>query len=418
MPVEDHKEHDDLFEDQLGEALLHAGGDYETDRRALVAAGTARGRTLLRRRRAAIAAGVAAVALVGVGGSLLVPSGGDGGGRQTVAAGRPTPPPPSENDGEISAADLISTLKGLLPKGEFREEQGRGVGARPGPYAQLVYDDGKGGGAVSVGLGRVEPGSEQARELASCPDRIAIPYDHCTATVLADGSTLTLFQGYEYPDRRVDTKWWHADFVSPLGHHVDVSEWNAEAEKDAPETRDEPPLSMAQLTKVATATAWRKAIDAIPKDPRQVPQAPSSDPDGGAVRHTLVSLLPKGVTVVTKGSPQDGFADLVLDDGKGRSLVQINVQPRMSDVEGELFGSDAEVLPDGTKVVSHQEPGEKGGAGVVMWTVDTIRPDGLRVVVSAFNAGDQHSAATRDTPALTMKQLRAIATSAKWKKLV
>ncbi|MDX3073471.1 hypothetical protein [Streptomyces sp. MI02-7b] len=417
MPIEDHKEHDHLFEDRLGEALVHASGDYETDRRALVAAGTARGRKLLRRRRAAIAAGVAAVALVGVGGSLLVPSGGDGGGGQSMAAARPTPPPPSENDGEISAADLVRTLKGLLPEGEFREEQGRGVGPRMMPYAQVVYDDGKGGGAVSVGLNRVEPHSEQVREATACPDRIAVPYDRCASTELADGSRLMLFQGYEYPDRRVDTKWWHAVLVSPQGHQVDVSEWNAEAEKDAPETRDEPPLTMAQLTKIATAPAWRKAIDVIPREHRPAPPAPPSQPDGAAVRNTLVSLLPKGVTVVTKGQGQDGFADLVLDDGKGRSLVQINVQPRMSDVEGELFGSGAEVLPDGTKVVSHQEPGEKGGAGVVMWTVDTIRTDGLRVVVSAFNSGDQHSAATRGTPALTMKQLRAIATSAKWKKL-
>ncbi|TXS34117.1 hypothetical protein EAO74_01265, partial [Streptomyces sp. gb1(2016)] len=35
------------------------------------------------------------------------------------------------------------------------------------------------------------------------------------------------------------------------------------------------------------------------------------------------------------------------------------------------------VLDDGTKVVTHQGPGEKGGAGVKMREVDTIRPDGL-----------------------------------------
>ena len=41
-----------------------------------------------------------------------------------------------------------------------------------------------------------------------------------------------------------------------------------------------------------------------------------------------------------------------------------------------------------------------------MWTVDTIRTDGTRVVVSAFNSGAQNTAATRDAPALTMEQLR------------
>jgi hypothetical protein len=87
----------------------------------------------------------------------------------------------------------------------------------------------------------------------------------------------------------------------------------------------------------------------------------------------------------------------------------------MSDVEGDLFGSDAEVLSDGTKVATHQGPGEKGGAGVVMWTVDTIRTDGSRVVISAFNSGAQDTTSTRTTPALTMKQLRAIALSPKWR---
>ncbi len=49
-----------------------------------------------------------------------------------------------------------------------------------------------------------------------------------------------------------------------------------------------------------------------------------------------------------------------------------------------------------------------------MWTADTLRPDGLRVVVSAFNTPAQHQDATRDAPALTLTQLREIALSSKW----
>ncbi|MFJ4847819.1 MULTISPECIES: hypothetical protein [unclassified Streptomyces] len=412
MPVEDPQEPGDHFEERLGAALFTASGAFETDRSALTAAGRARGRTLLRRRRAAVAAGVAAVAVVGVGGSLLVPTAGDAHGQATVAAQRTVPSPPSENDGDISAADLVRTLKGLLPAGEVRDEQGRGVKSPLMPYAQVVYDDGKGGGEVSVGLNRVAPGSERP----SCPDRLQVPYDLCTTTELADGSTLMLYKGYEYPDRRKDTKLWQVDLVTAQGQHISAMEWNAEAEKGAPVTRPEPPLTLAQLQKIATAPAWRKAVDAIPRPPKpsRTPVAPPAEADGAAVRRTLISLVPKGIKVVEKGSPQDGFADLVLDDGKGRSLVQINVQSNMSDVEDELFGAGAETLPDGTKVVTHQGPGEKGGSGVVMWTVDTIRPDGRRVVISAFNSERQSSAATRATPALTIKQLKAIATSPLW----
>ncbi|GAA1419322.1 hypothetical protein GCM10009601_16050 [Streptomyces thermospinosisporus] len=32
------------------------------------------------------------------------------------------------------------------------------------------------------------------------------------------------------------------------------------------------------------------------------------------------------------------------------------------------------------------------------WTADTLRPDGLRVVISAFNSGARHEDATRDAP--------------------
>ncbi|MGY4920636.1 hypothetical protein ACWD9K_36735 [Streptomyces sp. 900116325] len=51
---------------------------------------------------------------------------------------------------------------------------------------------------------------------------------------------------------------------------------------------------------------------------------------------------------------------------------------------------------------------------MVMWSADTIRTGGLRVVVSAFNSGSHHAAATRQTPALTMQQLKSIATSGNW----
>ena len=230
-----------------------------------------------------------------------------------------------------------------------------------------------------------------------------------------------MVKGYEYPDRRVETKLWTANLITPDGHQVSVSEWNAAAEKDAPITRDEPPLSAEQLTTLAAAQDWRGIADALPDDPTRS-RTPSQEPslaqgDGRTIRQTLASLIPKGLKVVARGSDDgdDQFTYVVVDDGKGRSLVQINVQPGMGDVAGDLFGSGSETLSDGTRVAERQEPGEKGGAGVVMWTVDTLRTDGLRVVVSAFNSGSQQTAATRTAPALTMKQLRAIALSPKWR---
>jgi hypothetical protein len=425
MPVDDRDhghyrdhDHEDRFEERLGGALHQAGGAYETDRRALVAAGEARGHRLLLRRRAAVVGGVASVALVGLGGALLLPgSGGDG--QRSVATGAKTPVASATPKASYTGDQLIGILEKLLPRGEFGSAQARGTDDKLPPYAQVVYNDGKGKAAIAVGFNRVLPGSEQARQTIACPDKTLTPYDSCAVTRLSDGSALKIFQGYEYPDRRADTKLWTADLVTPKGQQVSVSEWNAAAEKGAPVSRAEPPLSTARLKTLATAGAWLGVVDAIPVDPRAPTAAPAqpSGIDGRAVTSTLVSLLPKGVKVVAKSGPDSGYAYVVVDDGKGRSLVQINVQPNMSDVEDQLFGADAETLADGTKVVTHKEPGEKGGAGVVMWTADTIRTDGFRVVISAFNSGSQVTAATRTTPALTTKQLRAIALSAKWRGL-
>ncbi|MFD6302995.1 hypothetical protein ACFWFF_07965 [Streptomyces sp. NPDC060223] len=411
------KEPEEQFEERIGTVLRQAGESYETDRGALLAAGEERGRRLLLRRKAAVMGGVAGVALVGLGAALLVPGGGEGGGRSVAASAGASTSIAGTPAGAISGDELVRTLEKLLPEGEFSGRQSRGTDELLGPYAEVVYDDGQGKAAVTVSLGRLAPDGEQSAQAVECPDKALSPYDSCATSRLADGSALTLFKGYEYPDRRVDTKLWTAYLVTPQGQHVTVNEWNAPAEKGAPVSRDEPPLSAAQLEALVTATEWRTAIDAIPDDPKTptgTPEAPPAGIDSEAIRSTLVSLLPEDVEVVGKGGQDTGFAYVVVDDGQGESLIQINVQPDMSDVEGQLFGPDAEVLPDGTKVVTRQGPGEKGGSGVVMWTADTIRPDGGRVVVSAFNSGGQESDATREAPAVTIEQLKAIATSPKW----
>ncbi|MFR0357942.1 hypothetical protein [Streptomyces sediminimaris] len=417
MPLEQHS---DPFEEQLSAGMRHAAAAFETDRAALVTAGAVRGRRrLLLRRRAAVAGGAAGLALVGVGGALLLPGGGsrpDGSradGASVAAAGRhrSTPDP-------VSGDTLIRTLEKLLPAGKVSGAEARGTDEKGGPSVHVVYDDGKGAAAVGVGLGRVEPGSDQARQVTECPGKAYVHYDACTTSRLPDGSVVMVLQGYEYPDRRVDTKWWSAELVSPKGHHVSVSEWNAAAEKDSPVTRGEPPLSPARLTRLAAAAAWRDAIDAMPVDeggPSTRPTArPSATLAAVPVAPTLKSLLPKGLTFSESSGADSGFGYVVADDGRGRSLVQVNVQSGMGDVAGDLFGSGAETLPDGTRVAVHQGPGEKGGPGVVMWTVDTLRTDGTRVVISAFNSGAQDTAATRKTPVLTIGQLRKIALSPKW----
>ncbi|MFD9333626.1 hypothetical protein ACFWBF_04310 [Streptomyces sp. NPDC060028] len=421
------------FEDELGEALRRTGDGFTADRTALVDAGERRGRRLVARRRAAVVGGsVLALAAIGTagaytGGLFGAGSGSDGSGSgpANVAAppALPTGSPGQAREragteragtGAVSAEQMINVLKELLPAGQLTGTQARGTGDETGPMVSGVFDDGKGKGSIGLSLSRVDAKGAMAADMVKCPDRNLLEYDGCSSDTLADGSKLLLFQGYEYADRRVDTKNWRATLVTPQGFLVDVQEYNAAAEKGKPITRPTPPLTLAQLQALAVSPLWHLALNDLPAaGPEKAPPPPASSvsaPD------RLVALSQKyGVPVVDKGGEGD-YGYVVLDEGKGRSLVQVNVQSHMGDAafRATFTGPDTTTLPDGTLVKTEDKPGEKGGANVVWWSVDTLRPDGKRVVVSGFNTGKQTSPATRDKPALTQLQLREIALDPKW----
>ncbi len=103
------------------------------------------------------------------------------------------------------------------------------------------------------------------------------------------------------------------------------------------------------------------------------------------------------------------FAVMFNRDPMVTFLLEHGANPDLRDGEGisaRLFAT-------------RQGNGDDRVPGVVMWTVDTMRPgsDGFRVVISAFNNGAMHGEPTRETPALTMEQLREIALSEEWEEL-
>ncbi|MER7517277.1 hypothetical protein [Streptomyces sp. NPDC126499] len=421
------------FEEELGAALRRTGAGFETDDRGeLVTGGLARGRRRVRRRRFAVVGGALALAVIGVGGvyggALL--GAGDGVDQVSVAAPKPTVGGPKPTAGpkdasaqaQIPVADIAAVLKANTPPGTWQIDNADGFGQS----VTGVYDDGEGKAGVSVGLYRAGDTEESGRGQVTCPDEALVPHDDCTSERMAGIGRLMIFQGYEYPDKRVETKNWRAVLLTEDGFLVDVSEWNAATQKDSPISRPNPPFDPAQLKALVLAEGWRPLLKQLPA---LVPQkggpgasrvAPPPAPSAAAMQSALRSLLPKGkgLHVVDKGG-QEGYAFLVVDDGKGRSFVQINVQPGMDDIRAELFSDgDIEFTADETRVKVTKEAGEKGGKGVVSWTADTLATDGLRVVVSAFNAGAQHEAATRSEPALTTDQLKAIALSPKWRELM
>lgn len=435
MPQNEGSPHEG-FEEELGAVLRSTGEGFSVDgRRELVAGGLTRGRRRLVRRRLAVTGGALALAAVGIGGvyggSLLGPTG------KATAAGTATAPTPTGGAAEatepsqaekrrqaqmpqaqIAVKDIAAVIEDNTPAGQWQFDNLDGKGQS----ALGIYDDGNGKAAVSVGLYRSAGGDGEAGAgQVECPSRVHVEFDKCTSATLPGGDRLMVIQGYEYPDKREETKNWRAVLLTKDGFLIDASEYNAAAQKGAAISRENPPFTATQLKALVTAEAWRPLLRQLTKDPKaeavQEAHQPPAQPVGAVVQTTLRSLLPKGLTVADKGGDGE-YAFVVVDDGKGKSLVEINVQTNMGDVAGDLFGSgNVTTLPDGRKVKLTQQPGEKGGAGVVWWNVDTMTPEGFRVVVSAFNAGTQREAATRPEPALTMEQLKTIALSPKWEKL-
>ncbi|MFD8979614.1 hypothetical protein [Streptomyces sp. NPDC059564] len=483
------------FEDELGAALRRTGDGFVPGRPDLVAAGERRGRRLVARRRAAVVGGsalaLAVVGSVGAYGSGLLGVGTGSGGMPNVAAAPVATTEPAaastpttvQSAGGVSAARLIEIYRQLLSGGRVNDTTANvpgGADQSPNAMVAGVYDDGNGRAAISVGLARTDPHGQAAEDMLKCPDRKLVPYDSCAVETLPDGGKLNLFQGYEYPDKREPTKLWRAVLVTREGYQVDVSEWNAPAEKGQPVSRPNPPLNKAQLKSFTTSALWRQVLSRLPA-PQQAPEgadaadanagngastgasagtstgtgtrdttgttrdkgtggatAGDPQPSGGTAQtpdqggtgpedasqggsgHSgtvavLESLVPKSGITILRRSGQPGYGSLVLDDGKGASLVQVNVQEGMGELlKDRMEGASVVVLPDGTRVLAEQKSGEKGGSGVVWWSVDTLRPDGRRVVVSAFNTGDQSKAATRAKPVLTMEQIKVIALDPKW----
>ncbi|MGP3753508.1 hypothetical protein [Streptomyces sp. IBSNAI001] len=416
----DHRDRD-AFEGGLGAAMKEEAEAFSVAGRPLVDGAVTRGRRrMVLRRSATVTGSVAALALIGLGGSYVTGLGTSQGGGNGAAVGARSTENAGEATGRSPQQQVISTLEELLPEAKLsKQPSGGGTPAAvrkrsAEPSAAVVYDDGQGKAALSVGLGRQNPKELDEGELV-CPDKNFTPFETCSATTLTDGSRLVLFKGWEYPDRREDTRWWYADLLTPEGYRISVHEWNAPAEKGAPVSRPAPPLSLDRMKRLAQAEEWRPLLASLPESEASAPQPPApAGLSGDAILSRLTGLLPEGLTVKETGKQEAEYAYVVVDDGQGKSFVQINVQPDMSDVAEELFGSDAEVLEDGTKLVTHEGPGEKGGAGVKTREVDTIRPDGLRVVISAFNAANQNEAASREEPALTLDQLKKIATSEVW----
>jgi hypothetical protein len=414
---------DARFEDVVGEAFSVVGAGFRSETGPRLGEVVARGRSLRRRRMATVAGSVTALAVIGVGGVFAsglgtparsgstVSQGAAGAASSTSAAMKTsqtaTAGPP------VTSQEVVDNLHKLLgPQATFNPA--RSVpGAMSGPLvADGVIDDGRGKAAFGFDIERRDQVQTQPSDL-TCPDKKYVPYDDCSSTKLADGSTLVLLKGYEYSDKRVLTKDWTARFFGPDGQYLEFQEWNSSQGKDAPITRTDPPLGFQQLTALLTARSWQPLLARIPKPQLiVVPPRSGAQPGRDEILSVAAGLLPTGLTEAdTTG--QKGFVSFNVDDGKGKGQVQIYVAKLPAGAPDSRY-DNATTLPDGSKLVVQQTT----GSDVVRWSADVLRPDGTRVVVAALNVANQRGTvgakASRRTPALTLDQIRAIATNPIW----
>jgi hypothetical protein len=173
------------------------------------------------------------------------------------------------------------------------------------------------------------------------------------------------------------------------------------------------------------------------------PGGPSSSPgvstrpgggpavDGRTLLETLQTLLPHDVTTSDPQS-QNGYASVVLADSRGKAKLEVNVQPGFG-TDGKPGSGPASLTcaalnlpagtqctvntdPDGTVVLFAQGPNNDPRAPqLIRGYVEVRRADGVRVVVTQYNAVDTaHGPATRPDLLLSPERMTGIAISDAW----
>jgi len=169
------------------------------------------------------------------------------------------------------------------------------------------------------------------------------------------------------------------------------------------------------------------------------------DMPGGQMRDRLGELLPDGLTTTDANlgnedlgpgeEPHGGWLQVDLTDRAGRAAGGINVllyAPQPDNADGRAFLRQRTTCP-GNLAAPDQCTEERDGAGavvgrssrwasggVVVLEVTRLTPDGALVYVAASNSSDDKwgadSSTDRETPPVTLSQLRRIATATAWQR--
>lgn len=280
------------------------------------------------------------------------------------------------------------------------------------PVARLLYRDAHGSSQLEAALSRLPKGSPP--EVRACPNRANFPFDRCHSRTLPNGSQLTVDQGFANPARPLGVKVWYAMLTTKDGHQVVISARNAPSNQATSPTRDQPPLTTGQLSAAVLSPRWSTALAGLPTPP--TPPPPPLDPELSRPQmlRILKSLLPKGLRVGDEAGATKGYIDVTVDDGRGKALVNVNVQrwkPGVPQLD-ELF-EGARAVGNGALLQTRKVPAVDG-TGATSWEADVLYKDRWRVYITEYNSSAYGIPITRHDLPLTMPQLSAIALAADW----
>lgn len=318
--------------------------------------------------------------------------------------------------------ELVTTLDALLPDGATsrRPPPARAANSGPvgrAPSASAIVRRNGAEGRVDIVARRLP--TPVAPEDVSCPDSALHPYSRCTEVnlrgVRRTTDTSPLDASSPSAARRLTTVLTHPD-----GRQLTISEANTRprATTSRPSTPPPLPMSLREIADMAGSAAWEPVLTALPTPAPARRTGPDMDQSTPARRITrlIVRALPPAVRVGDEGG-QPGYGHLTVDDGRGRCLIAVTVQrwkPGDRTIGAVFDKAGAGKRADGTRVMTGTGPAANGGDGAVEWRADTLRPDGLRVLVTEINARAFTLRGTRPTPALDLAQLTGIALNGGW----
>jgi len=277
-----------------------------------------------------------------------------------------------------------------------------------------------GAALVSLSLHRVH--SPISDRYSQCPDSAYYPYSECTVETLHDGVALVRDESPATAEDPAGGRRWTALLSHSDGRLISASAVNAPRGDETVPLEPvplEPVLGLEQLSAIVELTAWNYDLhNLVDATSEPAPAAADFEPIAfDSINDTLEALLPDRLTVADAGG-SDGFGHVSVDDGLGASLVTVSAQRwSAGDAAVVALFEESERLLDGGYLSITQEPSQNGGNGAVEWSVDSLTPDGLRVFVSAVNARAYTLDAARSEPALSLDELRAIASDPSWRAL-